>query len=113
MIATMIGVLAVSPRRRCSCAELFRSALSRRSTRTTKSMNGSTVQKRSIAIRDRKTSVTLESEFWDALKEIAALQRTRVSELVATIDAGRGPAVNLSSAIRVFLLQHYRRVGGG
>jgi predicted DNA-binding ribbon-helix-helix protein len=68
------------------------------------------VKKRSIALRDRKTSVTLENEFWKALKEIAKERRTTISELVGTIEGGRHPAVNLSSAIRLFVLEHYRSI---
>jgi predicted DNA-binding ribbon-helix-helix protein len=61
--------------------------------------------KRSIKIADRKTSVSLENEFWDCLKEIA--MERRVSLGAAAIDANRQHA-NLSSAIRIFVLQFYR-----
>jgi predicted DNA-binding ribbon-helix-helix protein len=54
--------------------------------------------------------VTLENDFWDALKEIAAAQGTLVSQLIATIDHERPRgSTNLSSAIRLFLFNCYRR----
>jgi predicted DNA-binding ribbon-helix-helix protein len=67
----------------------------------------SLVVKRSIVIADHKTSVSLEDAFWNALKEIAAHRHMTVSALVAEINANRQDA-NLSSAIRVFVLNEYR-----
>ena len=67
----------------------------------------SPVVKRSIVIVGHKTSVSLEDAFWDALKEIASLRRMTLSDLVASIDGGRNHG-NLSSAIRLFVLDHYR-----
>ncbi|WP_341991582.1 ribbon-helix-helix domain-containing protein [Azorhizobium sp. AG788] len=67
----------------------------------------SPVVKRSIVIAGHKTSVSLEDAFWDALKEIAGHRRLTLSDLVATIDSGRNQG-NLSSAIRLFVLDHYR-----
>jgi predicted DNA-binding ribbon-helix-helix protein len=65
------------------------------------------VVKRSIAIDGHKTSVTLEEAFWNGLKEIASDRHVSISELVSVIDSGRLNA-NLSSAIRLFVLDHYR-----
>jgi predicted DNA-binding ribbon-helix-helix protein len=70
----------------------------------------SPVVKRSIVIAGHKTSVSLEDDFWDALKEIAARRNATLSEMVATIDAKRNHG-NLSSAIRLFVLDHFRSVG--
>jgi predicted DNA-binding ribbon-helix-helix protein len=56
----------------------------------------------------RKTSTTLEDGFWNALKEIAAAQKTSTSQLVLKIDRAR-EGNNLSSAIRLFVLDYYRR----
>ena len=63
--------------------------------------------KRSITIAGHKTSVSLENEFWDSLKEIAVERGTTPAALVAAIDANRQHA-NLSSAIRLFVLGVYR-----
>jgi predicted DNA-binding ribbon-helix-helix protein len=65
------------------------------------------VVKRSIVVEGHKTSVSLEDEFWTALKEIAAERRETLSELVGHIDGDRVHG-NLSSSIRLFVLQHYR-----
>jgi len=66
----------------------------------------STVEKRSISIAGHKTSVSLENQFWDALKEIAKERGTSMQGLVATIKAEQ-PGSNVSSAIRVFVIEHY------
>jgi predicted DNA-binding ribbon-helix-helix protein len=67
----------------------------------------SPVVKRSIVIAGHKTSVSLEDAFWKALKEIAGARELTLSDLVASIDNGRHHG-NLSSAIRLFVLDHYR-----
>jgi predicted DNA-binding ribbon-helix-helix protein len=72
----------------------------------------SPIVKRSIVIAGHKTSVSVEDAFWTALKDIAAGRGTTVAELVATIDAGRQQG-NLSSAIRVFVLDHFCTEKGG
>jgi predicted DNA-binding ribbon-helix-helix protein len=68
----------------------------------------SPVIKRSIVIAGHKTSVSLEDAFWQGLKEIAEARHISLTELIASIDGGRGGG-NLSSAIRLFVLDHYRR----
>jgi predicted DNA-binding ribbon-helix-helix protein len=67
----------------------------------------STVIKRSVVLAGRKTSVSLEDPFWTALKEIAGGRDSTLSDLVVSIDTDRQHA-NLSSAIRLFVLEHYR-----
>jgi predicted DNA-binding ribbon-helix-helix protein len=67
----------------------------------------STNLKRSIVLKGHKTSVSLETEFWEALREIASAQKAKLSTLVWQIDEGR-QGNNLSSAIRVFVLNHLR-----
>ena len=73
-----------------------------------------TSTKRSILLKGQKTSVTLEDPFWVSLKEIADAQGIPVSRLIATIDNERpkGPHTNLSSAIRLFVIDYYRSRGG-
>jgi predicted DNA-binding ribbon-helix-helix protein len=71
----------------------------------------SLVTKRSIVIAGHKTSVSLEDAFWKGLKEIASDRDLTLSEMVAAIDSGR-PNGNLSSAIRLFVLDHYRTLIG-
>jgi predicted DNA-binding ribbon-helix-helix protein len=68
----------------------------------------SPVIKRSIVIAGHKTSVSLEDAFWIALKEIAGSRDMTLSELVASIDQDRRHG-NLSSGIRLFVLDHYRK----
>ena len=67
----------------------------------------SPVVKRSIVIAGHKTSVSLEDAFWKGLKDIAGDRDITLSDLVASIDTDRRHG-NLSSAIRLFVLDHYR-----
>ncbi|WP_419952317.1 ribbon-helix-helix domain-containing protein [Methylobacterium sp.] len=64
--------------------------------------------KRSVMIAGHRTSVSLETPFWQALREIAAAREQSVQVLIGEIDEARG-AQNLSSAIRVFVLAEMRR----
>ena len=67
----------------------------------------SSIVKRSIVLAGHKTSVSLEEPFYRALKDIAASRRVRLSDLIARIDTERENG-NLSSAIRMFVLNHYQ-----
>jgi predicted DNA-binding ribbon-helix-helix protein len=67
----------------------------------------STVLKRSVAIAGQKTSVSLEDAFWDGLKVIAGERHMTLSELVTSVDSDR-QHTNLSSAIRLFVLNYYQ-----
>jgi len=70
-------------------------------------MTDPVVVKRSVVVAGHRTSISLEDAFWKSLKEIAKERGTTLSRLVETIDGNRGEA-NLSSAIRLFVLDHYR-----
>jgi predicted DNA-binding ribbon-helix-helix protein len=67
----------------------------------------SKVVKRSIVVAGHKTSVSLEEAFWKGLKDIAADRRVTLSDLVGAIDSERQHG-NLSSAIRLFVLEYYQ-----
>ena len=67
----------------------------------------SPIVKRSIVVAGHKTSVSLEDAFWKGLKEIAMGRDRTLSEMVAAIDSERAQG-NLSSALRLFVLDHYR-----
>ncbi len=64
--------------------------------------------KRSLTLRGHRTSVSLEETFWEAFREIAAARGMAIAALAAEIDAARGAEAGLASAIRVFVLDHYR-----
>jgi predicted DNA-binding ribbon-helix-helix protein len=68
------------------------------------------IRKRSVKIAGHSTSLSLEGVFWDALKEVAAARGLSINALIEEIDRGRG--ANLSSAVRVYLLNRYRGTGG-
>jgi predicted DNA-binding ribbon-helix-helix protein len=65
------------------------------------------VVKRSIVISGHKTSVSLEDAFWKGVKEVASSRNITLSDLIASIDVERKHG-NLSSAIRLFVLDFYR-----
>ena len=65
--------------------------------------------KRSITISGHRTSVSLEADFWEALTEIAADQKRPLAALIVEIDKREGRGQNLSSALRVYVLAHYRK----
>lgn len=65
--------------------------------------------KRSVTISGHRTSVSLEAEFWQALTEIAAEMKRPLAKLIDEIDKREGRGKNLSSALRVFVLAHYKR----
>jgi predicted DNA-binding ribbon-helix-helix protein len=68
---------------------------------------GFAVLKRSVSIAGHRTSISLEEPFWEGLREIAERETISVQALIGRIDAERGEQ-NLSSAIRVFVLNDLR-----
>lgn len=70
-------------------------------------MSGALPVKHSVRIAGHPTSVSLEPAFWQALCEIAAYRRQSVNALLTEIDGAR--AGSLSSAIRLFVLESFRR----
>lgn len=66
------------------------------------------IVKRSVVVAGHKTSVSLEDAFWHALKDIARERSVSLRSLVAEIDEKRQGG-NLSSAVRLHVLDHYRR----
>ncbi|MBK9585185.1 MAG: ribbon-helix-helix domain-containing protein [Alphaproteobacteria bacterium] len=69
------------------------------------------MKKRSVLVSGHPTSVTLEEEFWDALRVIAERRGQSLNQIITTIDAGRRGS-NLSSAIRVFVLKSVTEAAG-
>lgn len=65
-----------------------------------------TVKKRSVVVAGHRTSVSLERAFWEAFREIAQDRNVTINQLVSEIDSTRSG--NLSSAIRVFILERAR-----
>ncbi len=64
--------------------------------------------KHSLTLRGHRTSVSLEAPFWEAFREIARAEGKGINELAAEIDEARGVSAGLASAIRVYILEHYR-----
>lgn len=67
------------------------------------------VEKRSVAIRGHRTSYSLEKPFYDDLVTIAASRNVSLAALVASIDETRPAGANLSSALRLYVLDWSKR----
>ena len=65
-------------------------------------------QKHSLTLAGHRTSVSLEPEFWQAFRDIAADRGLAVNALAAEIDAARTGDTGLATAIRLYVLRHYR-----
>jgi predicted DNA-binding ribbon-helix-helix protein len=65
------------------------------------------IRKRSVTIAGHATSVTLEEAFWEALRELARRRGLSLNALFAGVDGARRG--NLSSALRLLVLDSYRR----
>jgi predicted DNA-binding ribbon-helix-helix protein len=72
----------------------------------------SLVVKRSVILAGHKTSISLEEPFWKGLKDIAGRRKQTLSVVISSIDAERTFG-NLSSAVRLFVLNHYQEERGG
>jgi len=64
-------------------------------------------KKHSLTLKGHRTSVSLEDDFWQAFRDIAAGRGQPINELAAEIDAARGLDAGLASAIRLFVLRYY------
>ena len=67
------------------------------------------MKKRSVKISGHPTSITLEEEFWRELKAYAEMRNISLNRLVSEIDSARPEDSNLSSAVRVYLLQYLKK----
>ncbi|WP_398474401.1 ribbon-helix-helix domain-containing protein [Tardiphaga sp.] len=67
----------------------------------------SSIKKRSVVIDGRKTSVSLENDFWEEVKNVAQSRGQTVVDFVADVRKGY-EGHNVSSALRLSVLEHYR-----
>jgi predicted DNA-binding ribbon-helix-helix protein len=65
------------------------------------------IVKRSVVVANHKTSISLEDGFWEGLKEIARARNLTLSSVISGVDTDRRGG-NLSSTLRVFILDHYK-----
>ncbi|WP_137137150.1 ribbon-helix-helix domain-containing protein [Rhizobium sp. FKY42] len=63
------------------------------------------IRKHSTTLHGHRTSFTLEDVFWDELKLIAGKRQISLAGLIAEIDDNREAESNLSSALRIYVLQ--------
>lgn len=64
--------------------------------------------KHSLTLHGHRTSVSLEAPFWDAFRDIAAARQIPLNQLAAEVDDARSGDEGLASAIRLYVLSHYR-----
>jgi predicted DNA-binding ribbon-helix-helix protein len=67
----------------------------------------SLILRHSITVDGQRTSISLEEAFWSALKHIAHERRESLQHLITSINTDR-QSTNLSSVLRVFILEYYR-----
>lgn len=72
-----------------------------------------TIRKHSATLHGHRTSFSLEEPFWEELNRIAALRSMPLARLIAGIDDNRTPGSNLSSALRVYVLEWVRNESAG
>lgn len=65
--------------------------------------------KRSLTLHGHRTSVSLEGPFWEALQDIARSEGRPLAQIAARIDTSRAPETGLATAIRLFVLEHFRQ----
>ncbi|MEL7025826.1 MAG: ribbon-helix-helix domain-containing protein [Pseudomonadota bacterium] len=65
--------------------------------------------KHSLTLKRHRTSVSLEEPFWQAFRDIAARDGRALNDLAAEIDEARGTDAGLASAIRVYVLEDFKR----
>ncbi len=68
----------------------------------------SSLQSKNIRIQDRRTSVRLEPEMWNALHEIAALEGCNIHHICTAVHDSKTEATSFTAALRVFLMVYYR-----
>ena len=68
--------------------------------------------KHSLTLKGHRTSVSLETAFWDAFRAIAAARGLPLNVLASKIDAERSADVGLASAIRVYILTELQQKPG-
>lgn len=73
----------------------------------------SLIEKRSVTIRGHRTSYSLEKPFHDDLVAIAAARGIALAALIAEVDDRRPREANLSSALRLFILEQAKRAAAG
>lgn len=64
--------------------------------------------KHSVTLKGHRTSISLEDEFWRALRDIAEEKAQPINALVADIDVERGDSMGLASAIRLYVLRRFQ-----
>ena len=67
------------------------------------------MKKHSITIKGHRTSYSLEAEFQTELAAIAEREGKSIAQLITIIDTRRKDAVNLSSKLRLYILQDLKR----
>lgn len=69
---------------------------------------GGVLISKNVRIRNRRTSVRLEPEMWDALREVALLEGCSIHDLCTGVEDLRAPDASFTGALRVFLMEYFR-----
>ncbi len=66
------------------------------------------LQSRNIRIHRRRTSVRLEPVMWNALNEIAGLEKCSIHDLCSAVHDLKERELSFTAALRVFMVEYYR-----
>lgn len=75
--------------------------------RTNGASTDSTLVSRNIVVEGRRTSVRLEQEMWDAIREIAVREGVSIHDICTMVDAERRES-SLTAGLRVFIMSYFR-----
>lgn len=67
-----------------------------------------TLMSRNVTVGKRRTSIRLEPEMWDALKDIARREGCTIHDVCSLVQLRKNARTSLTAAIRVFLMLYYR-----
>jgi predicted DNA-binding ribbon-helix-helix protein len=74
----------------------------------TKTHMRSTLVSRNVVVSGRRTSVRLEPEMWDGLREICLRERSTLHQICTTVALQKQEETSLTAAIRVFVMRYFR-----
>ena len=73
-----------------------------------KFIGSSSLISKNITVCGRRTSIRLEAEMWEALKDVSSKEGCKIHDVASYVYITKKPMTTLTAAIRVFLLIYYR-----
>ncbi|MDR3450713.1 MAG: ribbon-helix-helix domain-containing protein [Alphaproteobacteria bacterium] len=73
-----------------------------------KTKSPSTLVSRNVTISGRRTSIRLEPEMWDGLREVCRRERSNLHYVCTSVAIQKQESTSLTAAIRVFVMRYFR-----